>query len=84
MKVWPRNSACCTDEPNFLSAGDRVSFRYQRATQMKVPGDDSIAVIDVNHVPGEKESVYKSNDSTIGCHDRRSSGSTKIHTQVSR
>jgi hypothetical protein len=84
MKVRPRHSSRRANQSYFLSARDSISLGHQRATQMEVSGDNSIAVVDVHHIPGEKESVYKSNDSTIRCHDRRSRSSAKIHAEVSR
>jgi hypothetical protein len=79
-----RHSARCPHEPDFLAARNRITFRYQRTTQVKISGDDSVAVIDVDDVPGQEESIDERDDSTVGCNDRRSCTSSQIHTEVAR
>jgi len=79
-----RHSARCANEPEFLPARNCITFRDQGTTQVKVSGDDSVAVIDVDDVPGQEESIAQREDSAFGCNDRRSCASSQIHTKVAR
>ena len=47
-----RHSARCPYETDFLPARNCITFRDQGTAQVKVPGDDSVAVIDVDDIPG--------------------------------
>ena len=49
---------------------------------MKVRGDNSATVIDVNHVPREKEIANERDNSAVCCTYGLSSCSTKINTEM--
>jgi hypothetical protein len=82
--MGPGHPPGCTHESDLLPTRDSVSLRYQRATHVKVSGDNSITMIDVHDIPGEEEPVNQSDYSAIGCQDRRARASTKIHAKVAR
>ncbi len=66
MQVRSGHSSRSSDESNLLPSYDRVAYRYQRLAEMKVCGDDSTTVVDVNDVTGEKEIVDERNHSAVG------------------
>ena len=82
MQVRSGHSPCRTDESNPLSSRDRVAYRHERLAEMKIRGDDSTAVVDVNHIAGEKEIVDESNDSPVRCEHGLSECATEIDAEV--
>jgi hypothetical protein len=82
VKVWARHPARCSNESDFLSTRDSISFRNERSAQVKVSSDDAVAVVDVDDISGQEESIDERNDSTVGCNYRRSRTSAQIDTKV--
>ncbi len=82
MQVRSGHSPRRSDESDALSSRDRVAYRHERLAEMKVRGDDSTTVVDVNHIAGKKKIVDESNDSTIRREHRLSDRATEIDAEV--
>jgi hypothetical protein len=70
------------DEPDLLAARNRISLRNQRAAQMEVAGDDTVAVVDVNDIARKKEVIDQRNDASIRRAHGRANTSREVHAEV--
>jgi hypothetical protein len=72
-----------TDESDHLTALHGVPSRYKRFAEMKIRCDDSAAVIDVDHVTGEKKVVDECYHSAVRRTHRLSNRSPEIDPEMS-
>ena len=82
MQVWTGHATGISHQSNHLTTLYRIADGYQRLAQMKVRGDDSASVIDVDDIAGEKKVVDERNHSTIGCTDRLADRTAEIDAEV--
>ena len=66
------------DEPDLLSALDRITDSDVRLREVEIPGHDAAAVIHVHHVPREKEVLDESNHAAI----RGAHGITRLPREI--
>src|SRR5438132_680063 len=72
-----------TNKSDQLTSLHDVANRDERFAKVKICGDDSAAVIDVDHVTGEKKVVDECNHSAVRRTHRLSNRSPEIDTEMS-
>src|SRR5438128_366033 len=65
VQVWAGHAAGRPNETDLLAARHRVAHGHERLAHMEVAGDDTAAMIDVDHVPGEKELRDERDDTAV-------------------
>ena len=70
VQVRSRHAAGRSNKPDLLTAFDSVSSGNHRLTHMEVASHETVSVIDVHDVPGEKEFRDERDDSAVCGEDR--------------
>ncbi len=84
MQMRSRNPSRLAYQPDLLSPLHCVTNGHECLTQVEVRSDDPCAVIDVNHVAGEKKIVDERNHASISRSHWLPNGSSEIDTEVAR
>jgi len=84
MQVRAGDATCTPDQPNHLPSLHGVAGRYERLAHVEIRGDDPAAVIDVDHIPREKEVVDERNHPAIRRANRLADRAAEINAEVAR
>ena len=83
MQVRTGHASGIPYQSDFLTALNRFTCRNERFAEVKIGGDHSASMIDVDHVTGKKEIIDKRNDPPIGSAHWISNRSAEIDAEVS-
>src|ERR1019366_10512996 len=82
VKVRAGYSPCRSNQSYHLAALDGVALRDESLAHVKVRGNNSVSVVDVHNVAGEKQTGNERHDTAVGCNDAISRTSPEIDSEV--